>query len=144
MLFWIAETAHRWRWLDLLIRKCWIGFSAFPQMIYVCFENYGVVFPLLKNCPVYSIGDLHQNIYNTFPASISPNWKNLNHLFIHSPIKLELADQLLCCCCNLVARLLEIARGVGCGYALQLECLHHPSIFSPSYISISSRRSCRL
>ena len=42
------------------------------------------------------------------PAGIPPNWKNLNHLFIHSPILLRLAHSMLSCC-HLVACLLEIA-----------------------------------
>ena len=46
---------------------------------------------------------------NTFNAGIPPNWKNLNHLFIHSSILLGLAHQILTHCCNLVACLLEIA-----------------------------------
>ena len=46
---------------------------------------------------------------NSFPAGIPPNWKNLNHLFIHSPILLGLAHSMLSYCCNLVACLLEIA-----------------------------------
>jgi hypothetical protein len=48
-----------------------------------------------------SIGDIHQ--INVFPTGIPPNWKNLNHLFIHTPIELGLANQLLSHCCNLVA-----------------------------------------
>ena len=46
---------------------------------------------------------------NTFTAGIPPNWKNLNHLFIHSSILLEFAHQILTYCCNLVACLLNIA-----------------------------------
>ena len=46
---------------------------------------------------------------NAFPAGIPPNWKNLNHLFIHSPILLGLAHSMLSYCCHLVACLLEIA-----------------------------------
>ena len=46
---------------------------------------------------------------NSFPAGIPPNWKNLNHLFIHSPILLGLAHSMLSYCCKLVACLLEIA-----------------------------------
>ena len=45
---------------------------------------------------------------NAFPAGIPPNWKNLNRLFIHSPILLRLAHSMLSCC-HLVACLLEIA-----------------------------------
>ena len=45
---------------------------------------------------------------NMFNAGIPPNWKNLNHLFIHSPILLGLAHQFLTYCCNLVACLLDI------------------------------------
>ena len=45
----------------------------------------------------------------TFNAGIPPNWKNLNHLFIHSSILSGLAHQILTHCCNLVACLLEIA-----------------------------------
>ena len=44
-------------------------------------------------------------------AGIPPNWNNLNHLFIHSPIFLVLAHQILTNCCNLAACLLEIAGG---------------------------------
>ena len=54
-----------------------------------------------------SIADIHQT--SAFIAGIPPNWKNLNHLFIHSPVLLGLANQILSCCCNLVACLLEIA-----------------------------------
>ena len=53
-----------------------------------------------------SIADMHRS--DAFPAGIPPNWKNLNHLFIHSPILLELAHRMLTCCCNLIACLLEI------------------------------------
>jgi hypothetical protein len=53
------------------------------------------------------IADIHQT--NAFPVGIPPNWKNLHHLFIHSPILLGLANQILSCCSNLVACLLEIA-----------------------------------
>jgi len=53
------------------------------------------------------IADMPQT--NTFNASIPPNWKNLNHLFIHSRILLGLAHRMLTYCCNLVACLLEIA-----------------------------------
>ena len=53
-----------------------------------------------------SIAGIHQP--NMFRAGIPPNWKNLNHLFIHSPILLRLAHSILSCCCNLVACLLEI------------------------------------
>ena len=45
---------------------------------------------------------------NSFNAGIPPNWKNLNHLFIHSSILLGLAHRILTYCCNLVACLLEI------------------------------------
>jgi hypothetical protein len=55
-----------------------------------------------------SIGDMRRT--NAFSAGIPPNWKNLNHLFIHSPILLGLAHPMLSYCCNLVACLLEIAR----------------------------------
>jgi hypothetical protein len=58
-----------------------------------------------------SIGDLHRT--NAFPAGIPPNWKNLNHLFIHSPIVLGLAHEILTNCCNLVACLLEIIKRRG-------------------------------
>ena len=54
-----------------------------------------------------SIADMHRT--NAFPAGIPPNWKNLNHLFIHSPILLGLAHPMLSYCCNLVACLLEVA-----------------------------------
>jgi hypothetical protein len=53
-----------------------------------------------------SIVDIHQT--NAFPTGIPPNWKNLNHLFIHSPILLGLAHPMLSHCCNLVACLLKI------------------------------------
>ena len=53
-----------------------------------------------------SIANIHR--INAFPAGIPPNWKNLNHLFIHSPISLGLAHQILTYCCNLAACLLEI------------------------------------
>ena len=46
---------------------------------------------------------------DAFPAGIPPNWKNLNHLFIHSPILLGLAHSILSYCSNLVACLLKIA-----------------------------------
>ena len=46
-------------------------------------------------------------------AGIPPNWKNLNHLFIHSPIYLGLAQQILTNCCNPAACLLEIAERWG-------------------------------
>ena len=52
----------------------------------------------IKNMPAYA-----------FPAGIPPNWKNLNHLFIHSPILLGSAHSMLSYCCNLVACLLVIA-----------------------------------
>jgi hypothetical protein len=45
---------------------------------------------------------------NAFNAGIPPNWKNLNHLFIHSPIALKFAHSMLSHCCNLVACLLVI------------------------------------
>ena len=54
-----------------------------------------------------SIVDMHRT--NAFPAGIPPNWKNLNHLSIHSPIFIGLAHQMLSYCRNLVACLLEIA-----------------------------------
>ena len=54
-----------------------------------------------------SIADIPQ--LNMFNAGIPPNWKNLNHLFIHSPILLGFAHQILTYCCNLVACLLDIA-----------------------------------
>ena len=52
------------------------------------------------------IAEMHQE--NAFPTIVSPNWKNLNHLFIHSPISLGLAHSFLSHCCNLVACLFEI------------------------------------
>ena len=50
-------------------------------------------------------------VYDTraFRAYIPPNWKNLNRLFIHNPVALELVNRMLNCCCNLVACLLFIA-----------------------------------
>jgi hypothetical protein len=51
-----------------------------------------------------SIADMR----NTFPASIPPNWKNLNQLFIYSPISLGLAQSMVNFCCNLAACLFEI------------------------------------
>ena len=42
------------------------------------------------------------------PTQLPPSWKNLNHLFIYSPISLGLAHQLLSHCCNLVGCLLVI------------------------------------
>ena len=54
-----------------------------------------------------SIGDIPQ--MNMFNAGIPPNWINLNHLFIHSPISLGSAHQILIYCSNLVACLLDIA-----------------------------------
>ena len=53
-----------------------------------------------------SIANIHGR--NMFPSGIPTNWKNLNHLFIHSAISLGLAHQILTNCCNLVAFLLEI------------------------------------
>ena len=47
---------------------------------------------------------------DAFPAGIPPNWKNLNHLFIYSPISLGLAHRILSHCSNLVACLLKSAR----------------------------------
>ena len=47
---------------------------------------------------------------NAFPAGIPPNWNNLNHLSIYSPILLGLAHPILAYCCHLVACLLVIAR----------------------------------
>jgi hypothetical protein len=56
----------------------------------------------------------------TFPGGIPPNWKNLNHLIIHSPIALELANRMLRCCCNLLVCVFEIselwARGASPGW----------------------------
>jgi hypothetical protein len=51
-----------------------------------------------------SIADMR----NSFPASIPPNWKNLNQLFISSPISFRLARSMVNYCCNLVACLFEI------------------------------------
>jgi hypothetical protein len=56
-----------------------------------------------------SIADMRQTYAFPALAGIPPNWKNLNHLFIHSRIWLGLARQMLSYCCNLVACLLEIA-----------------------------------
>ena len=56
-----------------------------------------------------SIGNVPQ--IKMFNAGIPPNWINLNHLFIHSPILLGFAHQILTYCCNLVACLLDIAGG---------------------------------
>ena len=53
------------------------------------------------------IADMHRT--NVFSAGIPPNWKNLNHLFIHSPTLIGLAHRMLNYCRNLVACLLEIA-----------------------------------
>ena len=53
-----------------------------------------------------SIADMYQT--NGFLTRIPPNWKNLNHLFIHSPILLRYAHPMLTYCCNLVACLLQI------------------------------------
>ena len=63
-------------------------------------------------------------------AGIPPNWKNLNHLFIYSPIILGLAHQILTSCCNLVACLLEIA-----GYN-DFGTIPNASITLPSCIQI--------
>ena len=46
---------------------------------------------------------------NAFDAGIPPNWKNLNHLSIHSPIFSRLAHRILTYCCNLAVCLLEIS-----------------------------------
>ena len=54
-----------------------------------------------------SIAD--SDMRHAFPASIPPNWKNLNHLFIHSPISLGIAHSMLSYSSNLVACLLEIS-----------------------------------
>jgi len=53
-----------------------------------------------------SIGDMRP--IGVFPTGIPPNWKNLNHLFIHSLVVLQLANQMLSYCCNLVTCLLSI------------------------------------
>ena len=71
-----------------------------------------------------SIADMHRT--NAFPGGIPPNWKNLNHLFIHSPISLGLAHPMLSYCCNLVACLFEIA-----GQWDDFE-IHNPSITLPN------------
>ena len=63
---------------------------------------------LLTTQGLRSLSIADSDMRHAFPASIPPNWKNLNHLFIHSPISLELAHSLLSYCCNLVACLLEI------------------------------------
>ena len=55
-----------------------------------------------------SIADSDMRQINAFPTSIPPNWKNLNHLFIHSQISLGPAHSILSYCCNLIACLLEI------------------------------------
>ena len=52
------------------------------------------------------IADLPEDKLNT---NIPPNWKNLNHVFIHSRILLGHAHRILTYCCNLKACLLEIA-----------------------------------
>ena len=54
-----------------------------------------------------SIVNLHQK--DAFPAGIPSNWRNLNHLFIHSSICPRLVNQILSHCCNLVACLLLVA-----------------------------------
>jgi hypothetical protein len=110
-----------WNWdSSILVRMYPTGFSAFSQTIYVCLESYDSIhskvrlartrkirglltFPGLRSI---FIADIHQT--NAFSAGTPLNWKNLNHLFIHSPILLGLANQILSCCCNLVACLLEI------------------------------------
>ena len=82
---------------------------------------------------------------NAFPAGVPPNWKNLNHLFIHSPILLGLAHPMLTYCCNLVACLLEIARQWDdTETMLNTSITTSPLYSSPSHISIASRGSRRL
>ena len=54
-----------------------------------------------------SIAEMHRT--DALGAGIPPNWKNLNHLFIHSSILLGLAHPILSYCSNLVACLLGIA-----------------------------------
>ena len=49
------------------------------------------------------------NKTNGFSAGIPQNWQDLNHLFIHSPILLRVANQMLNHCHSLVACLLEVA-----------------------------------
>ena len=46
---------------------------------------------------------------NAFPTGIPQNWQNLNHLFIHSPILIRVANQLLNHCHNPITCLLEVA-----------------------------------
>ena len=48
-----------------------------------------------------------------FNTGIPPNWKNLNHLFVHSPILSGLAHRMLNHCCNLVVCHLEITEWDG-------------------------------
>ena len=53
-----------------------------------------------------SIANLHQT--DAFLTGIPSNWRNLNHLFIYSPIYPGLVNQILGHCCNLVACLLML------------------------------------
>ena len=68
-----------------------------------------------------SIADMPRS--HAFPAGIPPNWKNLNRLFIHSPILIRLAHSLLNYCRNLVACLLEITEQWE-----DIETIHNASI----------------
>jgi len=87
-----------------------------------------------------SIGDIHH--ISVFPTGIPPNWKNLNHLFIHAPISLGLANQLLSHCCNLVACVIVIAmswdnQGWGQGWDYNQgwddQRVHNPPIILSSF-----------
>ena len=84
-----------------------------------------------------------------FPAGIPPNWKNLNHLFIHSPIFLGLAHLMLSYCCNLVACLLQIAKDrseiISNGLRVYDRLYHFTTLYSfPSHIPIAPRECHRL
>ena len=60
-----------------------------------------------------SISIAKMSLTNAFDAGIPPNWKNLNHLSIHSSILPALAHRMLSHCCNLVACHFEITEWGG-------------------------------
>ena len=92
---------------ELRIHSLYSTVNPYPHEAWQLLENPWYQSGLLtaQGLRSISIADMR----STFPASTPPNWKNLNELFIGSPISLGLAQSMVKYCCNLVACLLEIA-----------------------------------
>jgi len=63
------------------------------------------MYALRGMAPFNPIGNMYWR--GVFPTGV-PNWKNLKHLFIHSPVGLELTNQMLSYWCNIVSCLLFV------------------------------------